>query len=72
MAFAEGGGSAAIGIRQPMQHELLQILSLSSPPAGDGSPVISVWQVTVPGAPDSAAAARPTPKFAIMPERAIA
>src|SRR5580658_6717520 len=72
VAFAGGGGSAAVSIRQPMQHESAQALPLSWSPLGDGSSAISVWQVTVPGVLDSAAAAWPAPKFAIMPERAIA
>ena len=69
--FADGGGTAAISIRQPMQQLSMQCLVLVSLEEGASSPATSVWQMTPLGAA-AAAAALAAPKLAIRLASAIA
>lgn len=76
-AFAGGGGSAAVRIRQPVQQSSLQVLLppvLSVPLSGEGAgpPAKFVWQMMPPGCAAAAAAICAPPKFAIRPASAIA
>lgn len=63
MAFAEGGGNAAIAIRQPMQQQQ-SAQFLPVPVSSDEvSSAASVWQMAPPGIAPAGAAARATPKL---------
>jgi hypothetical protein len=68
VTFAGGGGKAATGIRQPVQHDAHSLAS-GWLLAGMAVPPASLWQVIVPGA---AIAARATPKLTIRLDSAIA
>jgi hypothetical protein len=66
-----GGGSAAMSIRQPTQHEPMQILLLVSSGKGAGSPA-GLWHKTPPGCIAMSAAALAKPKLEITLASAIA
>ncbi len=71
-AIAGGGGSAAIGIRQPTQQQSMQILLLFPPFSGAGWPARSWWQIAPSGLAVASAAARAAPKLASRLDSATA
>ena len=61
--------SAAVSIRQPMQHDASHSLPSGWLPAGGAVPPASLWQVIVPGV---GTAARATSKLTIRLDSTIA
>jgi hypothetical protein len=62
----------AIGIRQPMQQESMQILLLVPPVSGESWSAMSWWQMMPHGSGAVAAAARAAPKLASKLDSATA
>jgi hypothetical protein len=74
MAFAgDGGGNAAVSVRQPTQQQLsAQILLLVSSVEGARCPETSVWQRMPPGCATASAATLAALKLEIRLASAIA
>jgi hypothetical protein len=72
IAFAGGGGNAAISVRQPRQQQSAQILLLVSLVVGARSPETSVWQTMPLGCAAASAATLAALKLEIRLASAIA
>jgi hypothetical protein len=71
MIFAEGGGRAAISVKQPMQQSA-QILLFVSSVEGADFPATSLWQRIPSACATASAAARAVSTFPIKLDSAIA